>query len=280
MSIFDHRTLLVATKHQKEKIVAPLFEKAFGSKVVATENFDTDQMGTFSGEIERLEDPITAARMKCEKAYAMTGIDLVLASEGSFGPHPSLIFLPCNEEILFLKDFKHQLEVVIRSQSLETNFTSQTYSTPEALKEFLFHAKFPKHYLILKKSANDLSDMTKGISSNRQLKKLIQEKLSKFGTFFLETDMRAFANPTRRKHIRKATRQLIKQMKALCPVCDRPGFSMKEVVRGLPCGDCSRPTSGILQWVYTCEGCSYIKVRNNRKNFGFQDPMYCDFCNP
>ncbi len=68
MSIFDHRTLLVATKHQKEKIVAPLFEKAFGSKVVATENFDTDQMGTFSGEIERLEDPITAARMKCEKA--------------------------------------------------------------------------------------------------------------------------------------------------------------------------------------------------------------------
>lgn len=280
MSIFNHRTLLVASKHQKERIVAPLFEKAFGSKVIATKDLDTDQMGTFSGEIERIEDPISAARTKCEKAYEMTGIDLVLSSEGSFGPHPSFIFLPFNEEILLLKDFKHQLEILVRSRSLETNFNSHTHSSSKELQEFLRIVKFPAHYLILKNASNDFSNMTKGISSYQQLNQLIQEKLSNFGTFFLETDMRAFANPTRRKHIRSAAIELIRKMKSLCPACDYPGFSVKEVERGLPCGDCLRPTSGILQWVYACEACGYRKVKNNKKNSGLQDPMYCDFCNP
>lgn len=280
MSIFEHRTLLVATKHQKEKIIGPLFEKAFGGKVIVPKDFDTDQMGTFSGEIERMEDPISAARIKCEKAHEITGIDLVLSSEGSFGPHPSLIFLPCNEEILFLKDFAHQLEIIVSSRTLETNYASFTYSTPQALKEFMQVVKFPKHYLMLKNASNDFSEMTKGISSHKQLNKLIQEKLSKFGTFFLETDMRAFANPTRRKHIRKVARELIRRMKCVCPTCERPGLSIKELVKGLPCGHCLRPTSGILKWVYICEGCGYSKVKNNKKNSGLQDPMYCDFCNP
>jgi hypothetical protein len=48
------------------------------------ENFDTDLLGTFTGEIERKLDPIATARQKCLLAMKLSNCDLGVASEGSF----------------------------------------------------------------------------------------------------------------------------------------------------------------------------------------------------
>ncbi|MEO8416380.1 MAG: DUF6671 family protein [Ginsengibacter sp.] len=88
--MFENRILVIATKHKKEKIIAPLFEAAFGIKCFAPENFDTGSLGTFTGEIERKEDPITTMRNKCLQAMQISNFDLGVASEGSFGPHPTV----------------------------------------------------------------------------------------------------------------------------------------------------------------------------------------------
>jgi hypothetical protein len=62
--MFKGRSLLIATKHKKEEVIAPIFERELGVKCFVSADFDTDELGTFSGEIERKFDPITTARKK------------------------------------------------------------------------------------------------------------------------------------------------------------------------------------------------------------------------
>ncbi|MFM8711078.1 MAG: DUF6671 family protein, partial [Sphingomonadales bacterium] len=88
--LFTGRKLLIATKHKKEIVLSPLLEAALGVHCFTDDRLDTDLLGTFTGEIERLDDPLTTARKKCEQGMALTGCDLAVASEGSFGAHPSL----------------------------------------------------------------------------------------------------------------------------------------------------------------------------------------------
>jgi hypothetical protein len=93
--MFKGRSLVIATKHEKEKVITPLLEEALGVVCFIPEGFDTDTLGTFTGEIERKLDPISTARQKCLMAMKVSNCDLGIASEGSFGPHPSLFFCKC-----------------------------------------------------------------------------------------------------------------------------------------------------------------------------------------
>lgn len=60
--MFKGRNLLIATKHEKEKVIAPILEKELGVKCFVVTNLDTDEFGTFTGEIDRKDDPITTAK--------------------------------------------------------------------------------------------------------------------------------------------------------------------------------------------------------------------------
>ena len=51
--MFKGRTLLIATKHQKEKVIAPIFKKSLGVQVIVPAQLDTDVFGTFTCEITR-----------------------------------------------------------------------------------------------------------------------------------------------------------------------------------------------------------------------------------
>ena len=100
--MFAGRNLLIASKHKKERVIAPMVVEALGIKDVFISDFDTDSLGTFSGEISRKEDPITTLRNKCLKAMKLSDSDLAIASEGSFGPHPTFFFCAANEEFIIL----------------------------------------------------------------------------------------------------------------------------------------------------------------------------------
>ena len=278
--MFKGRNLLIATKHEKEKVIAPILEKELGVKCFVPENFDTDILGTFTGEIERKDDPITTARKKCMLAMEATNCDMAMASEGSFGPHPSIFFVPGDDEFLIFIDKKNDLEIIARELSTETNFNGSIIKNKTQLKEFADSVGFPNHGLIAKSDKEVFTDIIKGIDSWKQLEEVFDYFTDKNGILYLETDMRAMYNPTRMKVIEKATLKLVKKINSLCPSCNTPGFDITELKPGLPCEICNFPTRSSLSYIYQCQKCSFAKQENYPNGKTTENAMYCDFCNP
>lgn len=278
MEIFQGREIVIATKHGKEAVIAPLLEKALGLRPFAVVGLDTDGLGTFTGEVERRLGPLETARLKCEMAMKLSGVDLAIASEGSFGMHPSIPFAKADDELLVLLDQKNDLEIIGRELTLETNFNKATINDLEELDQFAQKVGFPDHALILKGKTEGHERLIKGIKQKEQLEKEFRILQKEEGHVVVETDMRAMNNPTRMKAIKKATDKLIKNIMSACPDCGIPGFTVKEWKRGLPCSWCGQPTRSIQSEVYSCSKCGCSKTEKvKREN---EDPMYCDHCNP
>jgi hypothetical protein len=278
--MFKERGLIIATKHQKEQVIAPILEKALGVNCFTDASFDTDTLGTFSGEVEREKDPLSTARIKCLKAMELNNCDLGIASEGSFGPHPSMVFASADDEFLIFIDKKNNLEIVVRELSTETNFNGRPIQNEQDLLDFANMVKFPSHGLILKPSETELTDMVKGITDLESLTQGFYSILDKHGSVFAETDMRALYNPSRMAVIEKATKKLIDKIQSLCPECKTPGFGVTDLRKGLPCELCGMPTQSTLSLIYTCEKCSFSTEELYPHHKQHEDAMYCDFCNP
>ena len=278
--MFQGRNLLIATKHEKEKVIAPILESQLGVKCFVASEFDTDELGTFTGEIERKGDPISTARNKCHRAMDLMDCDLAIASEGSFGSHPTIFFAPADDEFLLLIDKKNNIEISVRELSLETNFNGSEIKTKEELQEFATKSNFPSHGLILRKSKEELEGITKGIIDEKLLNSTFFKLIKNYGTAYIETDMRAMFNPSRMKVIEKATLKLVKKIKSVCPNCKTPGFGIVDRKVGLPCNQCRFPTKSTLSYLYNCQKCNYKKEEEFPNGKQTEDPMYCDICNP
>jgi len=278
--MFQSRKIVIATMHQKEKVIEPLLEDNFKLQCTVPSGFDSDSLGTFSGEIERKSDPITTLRQKCLLAIEKTNLDLAIASEGSFGAHPSLFFAQGNDELVMLFDKKNNLEIVARELSLETNFSTQIVKTYVELEDFAKKALFPSHGLILRKNKTDYSVIFKGITDSEDLKRIFKKIHSENGEVLVETDMRALFNPTRMKNIEKATVKLIEKMKSLCPKCDTPGFEITQVISGLPCELCGNPTASTWKFKKNCKKCDHEELLVFPNGKRVESPEYCNTCNP
>ena len=108
--MFKNRRLVIATMHEKEQVIAPLLEKHLQVNCELPNNFNSDQFGTFSGEVERVNTPLETLRKKCEAAIKLTNSSLAVASEGSFGAHPYIPFAQANDELVMLLDIKTTLK--------------------------------------------------------------------------------------------------------------------------------------------------------------------------
>ncbi|UJP65956.1 DUF6671 family protein [Mongoliitalea daihaiensis] len=278
--MFEGRKLLIVTKHGKEQVIASVFEKALGVRCVLDNGFDTDQLGTFSGEVDRTLDPMSAAKQKCLEGMRQSGCDLAIANEGSFGPHPTLFFVPADEELLVLIDSKNKLELVVRELSTATNFDARKITTVEELVAFAKHAQFPSHALILRPAKDNFHGMVKGIHEEAQLIEVFESLKSQHPSVYVETDMRAMHNPSRMQVIAAAAEKMLALIHSACPQCQTPGFTVSDYIRGLPCSLCGRPTRSLLAQIYTCKHCNYQEEKSNPENKDFEDPMYCDYCNP
>lgn len=278
--MFAERKLLIATKHQKETVIAPLFETEFAMHCFTSDAFDTDNLGTFSGEITRKKDALTTLRNKCILASNATQCDLVVASEGSFGPHPTLFFAHADEELVMLKDFKNDLEIVASVMSLETNFNGQVIHSELELCDFANKVKFPTHGIILKPEEKSRFNVKKNLLCKDALISAYHQLKHDFTTVYAETDMRAMYNPTRMQVIEKTTKKLIEKIKTLCPQCDTPGFDIVKINPGLPCELCSLPTRSTLNAIYQCQKCAHEEIKMYPRGVKFEDPTYCDHCNP
>lgn len=278
--MFEGRKLLIATKHHKEKVIAPILEKGLGVHCFVPQNYDSDVFGTFSGEVERVANAVETVRAKCLLAMEQFDCDLGIASEGSFGSHPTLFFAQADDEFLLFIDKKNDLEIIVRELSLDTNFYGAAISTKEMLLDFADRIKFPSHAIILRTKPDDLTQIIKGITTRSQLEESFEHLRSVFGSVYAETDMRALYNPTRMGVIKIAAQKLLETIKMECPSCMTPGFSITEVKTGLPCSWCSAPTRSTLSFIYTCQKCAFNSEKMHPHQKTTEEPGYCDACNP
>ncbi len=278
--MFEGRKIVIATMHGKESVIALIVDDGIGTVSFVPDNFDTDSFGTFSGEIERATSSLETARAKCLAAMKITNCDLGIASEGSFGSHPSIFFANADEEILFFLDKKNELEIVAREISLETNFNALVVYSFDELVDFANKINFPSHALILKKEENNFSEIRKGIQDWDVLKQNYLELTINTTSIYVETDMRAMFNPTRMNVIKDTAIKLVEKLKSLCPQCSTPGFSVTSATFGLKCSMCGSETKSIKSHIYSCKKCDYFCEKMYPKGKMTEDPMYCDYCNP
>lgn len=279
-ALFSNRRLVIATKHEKEKAIAPLMETTLGVSCFVPENFDTDVFGTFTGETPRKEDPLTTLRNKCQMAMSLTNCDLAIASEGSFGMHPAIFFVHADDEMLMLVDKKNDLEIAVRELSVETNYDGSEVTSEEGLVKFANKAGFPTHGLVLRVQKDNPEDLHKGITDWDDLKRIYRQLITKHAQAYVETDMRAMYNPTRMGVIEIAAKKLVEKINTCCPQCGAPGFAVTGTRPGLPCSFCGLPTKLALAHIWSCNKCGFTREESATANNQQADPQYCDRCNP
>lgn len=280
MKIYENRKIVFLTKHGKEEVIKPILESETGCELIIESRFDTDKLGTFSREIKRPKSQLDTARLKIQKAMKLANTDIGIASEGSFGSHP-IAPIPWNVELVLLYDKKEKLEIYGVHESSDTNFSHKKTKNYQEVLTFAPQIGFPEHYLILRPD-NEYSDkIIKDINSYEKLKEAFFtcSAHSKEGQVFIETDMRAHANPTRMKNIQKATENLVSKLLSICPNCGAPGFIVNEFIRGLPCELCGLASEMTIKYIYRCNKCRHEKEEHFPK--GLTAPaQYCNYCNP
>jgi hypothetical protein len=277
---FSKRNLLIVTIHNKNEVLSPLLETNLKVTCKGLKKFNTDSLGTFSGEIERKKSALDTVREKCLQALKIEGYDLAVATEGSFGNHPTLFFAAANEEFILLLDLKNNIEITERVLSLETNFKMAEIRSKEELFEFAKNVHFPSHAVIIKNAKENWNKIEKGIQNFETLEAAFTEFTQHQKSCFIETDMRAHMNPTRMKIIKEAGEKLIQKIKSTCPSCNYPGFGIVRAEAGLKCENCNMPTKSTSAHIYQCKHCDFESQKMFPNGKSTENPQFCDFCNP
>ncbi|WP_412754299.1 DUF6671 family protein [Legionella donaldsonii] len=275
---YKNQTILLASKHEKEHAIAQPFINRL-SCTLRVHDFDTDQFGTFTGEIERTLSPYETCLLKAQKAAERYDYALALASEGSFGPHPDFPFVPSAHELMVFIDREHNWVVAEQLVSPKTNYAMITINEHSEIDSFLERVRFPSHALIVQ-SINRKHVFAKGI---KELESLIHYVSLGFKTekeLLLATDMRAMMNPTRMEVIGELADKLAQRIATLCVQCGCPGFGFKSTRGTLPCSFCGSSTSFYEEEVWGCIACDHQQHKVRRDGLLEADPAYCDYCNP
>lgn len=279
-SPYAGRRLALLTQHGKERAIAQVIEPALGCRVERVGGYDTDQLGTFTREIPRAGIQIEAARKKARIGMELSGLPLGLASEGAFGPDPFVGIFPWNMEFLVFIDDEAELEIVGSAQGKANHAHLLTGEWLE-VEAFARRAEFPLHHLVVRPQGEHDPRIKKGLAAWAELEAAFSwaRAQSARGEVFLETDLRAHANPTRMDNIRLAAEDMVKKLLSACPACGAPGFWLVERIAGLPCAECGSPTRETRAEVRGCLKCECREARE-RSQSRYAEPGRCDYCNP
>jgi hypothetical protein len=283
---YQGRQIAMASLHGKQRILARPLRVGLGLSLSHASDIDTDRFGNFSGERPRLDDALTTCQMKAEAAMQTLGLELGIASEGSFGPHPAVPMLPVGHEWMTFVDQRDGLVISEQLISRSTNYSSRQADNAEAIAGWLRQVGFPSHALMVRPLQPEPSApggwLAKGVHDPQQLVALMAEAVrrSPLRQAWLETDMRAHCNPSRRVAIRQLAFRLVRKVCSACPACSAPGWGVVDTLVGLPCGACGLATQLVKDDVIGCVVCSHSEIRPRRDGRQTADPMHCHYCNP
>lgn len=275
---YHEKTIVIASKHRKEEVIAPVFQRYWNCQVIKSD-LDTDLLGTFTGEIPRMSDHKTTCRQKALEASLAANQNIVIASEGSFGPHPLIPWVPIDHEVIVLIDKERDICIQEELIAYETNYQSLVIEQGSDLREFLEKVLFPTHALCLQTKSLD-QVIAKGIQTHEELSFSLEKGFALADELLLSTDMRALYNPTRMKVIGLLAEKLAQRILRCCPACQMPGFGMVDVAGSLPCQACHAPSNQYALEILACLKCAYQERQSRPDGKKNIDPQFCSFCNP
>lgn len=254
--------IVLLSLHQKRDCIAPALAP-LGIELSEYDQFNTDQLGTFAGEVERIHSPLECATQKARLACELADSDWGLGSEGSFGPGPAGILW--NTELLVLYDRRHDCQLLAKAEgpvAVKPISVSNNEQLQQSLQAYSEQGWILRQPGVIHKGLYHAVDI---------------ENLCISWPITLEPDLRAMHSPERRRHIRQAAEALAQQLQNPCPSCDYPGFAVVTQTPGLPCEVCSAPTQQIKLQQWHCSRCGH---ESNKACETFADPYFCLLCNP
>ncbi len=275
------RALLVS-KHHKEQSLETAF-KTTGIRLEAFTDFDTDELGTFSGTITRKLSPFDAALSKAMAGRrAIPGFDWYIGSEGSFFPDPAVPFVTRQHELLLALPLNEETPVVAEKSGLiawaidrevnsEVEFQQLIKGAIEEGKEHVFISLVgapPSERIAVESGAANLIAVYRTVSQN--------------GSYPVQviSDLRAHRSSGRRLIIAEAAEKLAQKLICPCPRCNKLGFGMVRALPGLPCAWCLNPTSAVRATLSRCNYCGFQNEVLLPETAPYADPAICGVCNP
>jgi hypothetical protein len=269
---------ILTSKHQKLAVIAPAFTQ-IGLELIELP-LDTDQLGTFSGEVERLTSPLETALAKARMGMVETGEKLGIASEGSIGPDPVIPFAISNIEVMVFVDEDNGLEISETFRSLEISHGTTKAAPFEDLTEFLAKVGFPNQALIVRPDS-EAGAWQKGIDTQAKLTEAITlaAESSANSLAHIECDYRAMYSASRRANIALLAENLASRVGANCPNCKSPGWGKLEFERGLNCSGCGEfDATAVRAELNACVRCDYTELKQVVGES--LKPASCQLCNP
>ena len=162
--MFSGRKLLIATRHDKHSVIAPLVERELGFSCMVLPDLDTDSLGTFSGEVERIDDPVTTAGISV--AWACSWRNAMPRSQAKALSDRILPFRSCR----WTKNSSCSwtggsgLEIHVSEMRSGNEFQWFRHLCERRAREVCQSRLFPSHGLIIRGGQHDFRDMKKGIT--------------------------------------------------------------------------------------------------------------------
>ncbi len=269
-------TMVFGTMHGKQDCVAPAFREHLHATVVAADGIDTDQFGTFTGEIARTLTPRDAALSKARLATALTGLPYALASEATYASGFGIGAE--HHELLLFHDGRRELTITESTVTLVPFPPVSTVLTPTDALAAAARIGFPDTAVVLTAETADGVNRHKGIVTPEALLDAARALLERAPRVEIGVDCRAHANPARREVLAALATRLARRLATHCPACAAPGWGLVDVRRGLPCAACRLPTTGITADVFGCAACDHrLSHPRSQQSAG---PEGCEGCNP
>ena len=206
--------------HAKELAVAPPFRRLLDAEIVVASQLDTDELGTFSGEVPRPDALVETCVLKAELAFRSLDVDCAIANEGSYGPIDAVPLVPSGIEIMAFLDRKRGIRIIETLSTHRTNwrllrFKANDPNIPKAVKAI----GFPRYGVFVLCSSDMAHPIKSGLDTLDDVVSAMNQeaKRSEDGMAVLIADMRAHRNPTRMRVLRALSYKLAKRLEHLCP---------------------------------------------------------------
>lgn len=218
-SPYSGKVAIISTKHAKSIAIAPPLWNVLKMSTLEYV-WDTDELPTAGDQRDSLETIIERARQKCELALNRLGpkAEYVIATEGSFTTPSLEAFGRSHTEVIYFIDRPRKLHFHLSLASDDTIFRRGHVSSLDDLFTFAEQAKFPSHLILMRPSGHfSPSPVQRQIDRYEDLAKSFSSlsKLSADRSVYVETDMRAWTNPSRMQVIRELSHLLAMRLDRL-----------------------------------------------------------------
>lgn len=277
---YTQQRIGLASIHRKERAAAAPFRRLLDAEIVVAPRVDTDQLGTFSGEIPRPDALVETCLAKAELAFDSLDVDCALASEGSYGPIDRVPLKPGGLEIMAFVDRKRGVRLVETLLTHRTNWRLWRFGGGDpAVHAAIAAIGFPESGIFVMRNT-DFSEPHKSLKTVDEVVAAVDREAARSddGLALLISDMRAHRNPQRMQVLRALSWKLARRLAHTCPKCGAPGFGHVHSTRGLPCEECREPTHWIDFEVDGCSACGHAVARPRKDRRKSAPRTACRVC--